>query len=429
MRTAIVTIIMLLTFLISAPSYADLILESWESPSVAAGSSSTVLPTSWLRFSGGINNSRVFHPSNTAYFNQVQPLAGPAAGNQLLLLHGTNTGIYRLSGIFIQANTAYELSAAIGNSNMGENSQFWSLQLWADTNNSGVFEGMGFDSFIGQQFGGNVEANLPAAGEWAFNSFLFNSETRPDLVGKQLIIFPNNYYEAGTSYYDNVSLRAATEPNSEIVAKFIVHSGWTGTTGDWIDRAKALAKEQHDPQTLGFDNVINSAHGINGLQFNIQNLQSSSLTASDFVFRMSPQGAFTEGEHPADDWDIAPAPSSITVTEGKQSQVLIQWPNNAIENRWMRVTLKANANTGLAQSETYYIGHLLGETTGLEGNGIYSVSFSDIIPIRSDVGSSVDASSINDIDKDGLVSFSDIGAMRSNVGTQLTNITVSSSGD
>jgi hypothetical protein len=66
---------------------------------------------------------------------------------------------------------------------------------------------------------------------------------------------------------------------------------------------------------------------------------------------------------------------------------------------------------------------LLGKTTG-PSNGVYTVSFEDISPIRAAVGQSVNAGSIHDIDKNGTVAFADISAMRSNVGAQLTNITI-----
>lgn len=97
--------------------------------------------------------------------------------------------------------------------------------------------------------------------------------------------------------------------------------------------------------------------------------------------------------------------------------------DNAIANRWLRITLLPNLNTGLIAPEVFYIGHLLGETTG-HSNGIYTVSFADITPIRAVVGQTVDATSVTDIDKSGTVAFADISAMRVNVGAQLTNITI-----
>jgi ligand-binding sensor domain-containing protein len=193
-----------------------------------------------------------------------------------------------------------------------------------------------------------------------------------------------------------------------------------------LDNTKRLAKEGVEPVTLSYDNLINSSPGINGLVFDIRNLPggpSGNLTAADFEFQMSPTGAFIEADHPPANWTVVPFPSSISVLPGSPDRVVIQWPNNAIANRWLRITVKATANTGLTEPEVYYIGHLLGETTGPSG-GVYTVSFADITPIRSVVGQTVDASSIHDIDKNGTVSFADISAMRPNVGAQLTNITI-----
>ena len=193
---------------------ADMVLETWESPVVLAGLTSTGLPTPWTRFSGTVIDTQIFHPNNTANFNQFESLSTPAGGNQLLLLRGANTGIDRLSGIIIQSNTNYELSAAIGNDKLAANPRSWSLQLWADSNSSGSFEGSAGDTFIGQQFGTNSGTINPSAGEWAFNSFSFNSATTTALVGKELIIFLNNNGTGGdVSYYDNVRLQAVPEPH------------------------------------------------------------------------------------------------------------------------------------------------------------------------------------------------------------------------
>jgi len=224
----------------------------------------------------------------------------------------------------------------------------------------------------------------------------------------------------------NIQVGTAEVP-ATIVGSFVNHTGYTGG-GSSIDMGKSLAKESASPTLLTYNNLINSSRGINGLLFDVQDL-AGTVTASDFVFQMSPTGAFNEGANPVAGWQSAPAPSSfsVTTTGFSTSTIDIQWPNNAIANRWLRVTVLANANTGLAADEVYYVGHLLGETTGPSGS-VFTVAFADITPIRGAVGSTVNANSIHDIDKNGTVAFADISAMRSSVGGQLTIITIPAAG-
>ena len=103
---------------------------------------------------------------------------------------------------------------------------------------------------------------------------------------------------------------------------------------------------------------------------------------------------------------------------GGSDRVLLQWENQQIANRWLRIGLTVGPF-----SATFYVGHLLGETTDAV-EGTYTVTFEDISTIRSEVGQTVDAGNAADIDKSGTVSFSDISAMRGNVGSQLTNISI-----
>jgi large repetitive protein len=220
-------------------------------------------------------------------------------------------------------------------------------------------------------------------------------------------------------------LYGTRQPTEAILDSFVYHAGYSGS-GSAIDSGKSLAKEGDLPQLLTFENLINTSRGINGVGFELQSVPGG-LSASDFVFQMSPTGAFLEGSNPPASWANAPLPASIQVTQGATDQILIQWPDNAIADRWLRITVLANANTGLSQPEIYYIGHLLGETTGPSGS-VFTVSFADITPIRGAVGLSVGSESTVDIDKNGTVAFADISAMRANVGAQLTILTIPGSG-
>lgn len=222
--------------------------------------------------------------------------------------------------------------------------------------------------------------------------------------------------------FDNLLVEEVTA-GATVVGSFVNHGGWSGG-GSSIDPSKSLALEGNGPTPLTYDNLINTSRGINGIAFDIQGLgDAEGLSASDFVFRWSPQGGFDEEGNPPESWPLAPAPSSVTVAEGSPDRVLITWANNQIMNRWLRVTVLANSNTGLASPQTYYLGHLLGETTGSSG-AVFNVTFADITPIRSAVGETVDSGSTVDIDKSGSVTFGDISVMRSSVGNLLTIISI-----
>jgi hypothetical protein len=59
-----------------------------------------------------------------------------------------------------------------------------------------------------------------------------------------------------------------------------------------MDSTKELARESDVALTLGYQHLINTTRGINGLAFDIQDLAVDSLTTADFHFQVSPLGAF-----------------------------------------------------------------------------------------------------------------------------------------
>lgn len=207
----------LLAALVDETARGAIFTETWESPAITPGATSTLLPIPWSVFPGSSTTPEIVYPNVTSDFDQVSPLSAPAGGNQALRLGSQNTGISRLSGDLIIANTTYVLSAAIGNDGQSAvRNDSWSLQLWVDSNGNGIFDGSISDAFIGQQFGTHIGAINPSAGQWATNSFTFDSAARPDLVGKQLVVFLNNFdLPNSASYYDNVTLTAA--PNQAAV--------------------------------------------------------------------------------------------------------------------------------------------------------------------------------------------------------------------
>lgn len=217
--------------------------ENWETPAIPDDSISTsILFSGWRQYSG--TNLGIYNPlNNSERFNQTNPLAPPAGGNQLLFLSGSNTGIYRMSGVLIEPNTTYTISAAIGNDLLTANIAYWSLQLWADSDNSYLFEGSSTDTFIGQQFGTSATAVNPEPGNWTLNSFSFDSSTTPALVGQQLIIFLNNFGSNTASFYDNVSFFAVKNSSTSLsleqnqwhlISPLPLDGGGGGTVGEIV---------------------------------------------------------------------------------------------------------------------------------------------------------------------------------------------------
>jgi hypothetical protein len=223
---------------------------------------------------------------------------------------------------------------------------------------------------------------------------------------------------------DNVAIDQVTQPAS-VVDSFINHAGWTGL-GTSRDLSKSLAQEGNGPQVLGFQNLINTLHGINAVVLDIQNLSNvADISVNDFRFQWSPVGAFDPIAHSMGTWQDSPEP---TITDlqlsGSTDRIELRWANNQIKNRWLRITIRATANTGLNQDQVYYVGHLQGEFDGVISDSKYTVLIADLLGVRAAISQQVSASSVADIDKSGVVLVADILSARSNLAAQLTNITI-----
>ncbi len=196
-----------------------------------------------------------------------------------------------------------------------------------------------------------------------------------------------------------------------------------------LDSSKVLAKSGAAALTLSYSNLINTVNGINGLVLDIAGLVATSLTASDFGLRMSPQGLFNEAANPPNTWADAPSPTAIVVTPGNSttpSRVRLEWADNAIANRWLQVRVFANGNTGLGNTQVYYLGHLKGELNGQLVAGAYFVTNADLTMVLPIGGGLTTVTNIRDVDKNRFVTNSDGVAIRDAViaGLKLRNFTI-----
>jgi hypothetical protein len=195
-----------------------------------------------------------------------------------------------------------------------------------------------------------------------------------------------------------------------------------------IDPSKRVATPESVARPLSYVNLINAQRGINGLQFEIAGLPTPNVTTEDFVFRVSPLGTFDSNALTPNRWESAPIPSRLFAQPGNTDQptkLQVEWNDATIINRWLQIQVLPTPRTGLLEKKTFYIGHLLGETTGLSQQDNYIVQVADVAKIRSEVGKTATVGSPLDINKNGIIQVSDITGFRTSVGSLvLSNLTI-----
>ncbi|NQU20710.1 MAG: hypothetical protein HQ567_05455, partial [Candidatus Nealsonbacteria bacterium] len=108
-----------------------------------------------------------------------------------------------------------------------------------------------------------------------------------------------------------------------------------------------------------FANYTSYSHGINGLMIDIANLPAGvTPVASDFRFH-------TGNDSTPGDWPVAPAPSSVTIAAGVgtggSDRVTIIWPDGAIRNEWLEVTVEPTPHFPLPTADVFYFGNAVAE--------------------------------------------------------------------
>src|SRR5258708_1697011 len=136
-----------------------------------------------------------------------------------------------------------------------------------------------------------------------------------------------------------------------------IFDGNNAASGPADDQAMATDKTALLPDRVAqISNFTSYAKGLNGLMVAIQNA-AGSLVLSDFDFAV---GNTTSGTQ----WAAAPASTSLLSRAVVPASGIVRteftWASGAIANQWLRVTVKADANTGLASPDVLYFGNLIG---------------------------------------------------------------------
>jgi hypothetical protein len=280
--------------------------------------------------------------------------------------------------------------------------------IWSDANADGKFDG-------GEGFGG---VNVTAVGAATYSTTSWGS-------GGYQLQLPAGTYDvsissgtfAGTDMGsvtisdENVKLDANPQGNG-VVGRHIFYNNsvWDDVdpgSGQADDAAIAWDKSPMRPgRTVGPVNYTAQSQGLNGLMVDIYNPIGAPVL-SDFAFRA--------GVDPdPSNWSAAPTPA-FTVRQGAggggSDRVTLIWPDGAITNKWVEVTVLANGNTGLAENDVFYFANVVGDS---DGDG--AVDAGDYGAFVSEFGDSGAGALDSDFNADGLVDLSDFVSLRANFG-------------
>jgi ELWxxDGT repeat protein len=162
-------------------------------------------------------------------------------------------------------------------------------------------------------------------------------------------------------------------------------------------------------QAASFANVTSYDKGINGVLVDVAGALPAGVNADDFVFQISRDGTT---------WSPAPAPASVALLPGPVGADLnryaITWPDRAIRNTWLRVTVLANGRTGLPAPVVFSFGNLVGETGQSGGLAGWRVNAIDSLAVNRGRTTRSSLTSTTDINRDGRTNATDMALVRMN---------------
>ncbi|NQU20627.1 MAG: hypothetical protein HQ567_05040, partial [Candidatus Nealsonbacteria bacterium] len=164
-------------------------------------------------------------------------------------------------------------------------------------------------------------------------------------------------------------------------------------------------------------NYTSYSRGINGIMVDIAGLANPDSVT---IANLQDYFAFHVGndDNPGS-WPEGPAPDAATIRQSPDTpdadRVTITWPDNAIRNTWLQVTVKA-ANLGLADDDVFYFGNAVAEAGNSGDNA--TVTTADLLLARNNprnlISSPADVTFPYDFDRDGRVDAVDVLLARNN---------------
>jgi len=225
----------------------------------------------------------------------------------------------------------------------------------------------------------------------------------------------NGWGDDSASWLTGVPSPGAVEPGQRerIIGRYVFYNNSVYDTNN-DDAAIAEDKQPLLPgQTAGFINYTSYSLGINGIMIDVAGLPVDAvLDADDFTFRVGNDGN-------PNGWTAPTAVPTVTVRRGVGAQgsdrVTLIWEDNTIRNHWLEVTVKANADTGLAAADVFYFGNAVGESGNSTDDA--RVNAADVLLARNNPHNLLNPAPIDfkcDYNRDSRVNATDMLIARSN---------------
>ena len=225
----------------------------------------------------------------------------------------------------------------------------------------------------------------------------------------------------GKAMVNNVSVfwtnstPVVTKPKAAVVGTHLFYNdskfdGFSTAANAADDTAIATDKTALLPgKKATYANISNYSNGINGIMVDVANLAGKTLTAADFTFK-------TGNNNSTNTWPTGPNPSSIVIRPGAgvsgSARVELIWPNHstsassAIAGKWLQVTVKADANTGLSAANVFYFGNAIGDTGNSATDA--AVTVADVNAIKAhESAAAVAITNVFDNNRSGVINSAD----------------------
>ncbi|HSI32373.1 MAG TPA: hypothetical protein VK986_02190, partial [Tepidisphaeraceae bacterium] len=211
---------------------------------------------------------------------------------------------------------------------------------------------------------------------------------------------------------------AATVAGRRVFYNNSAYDGGSADPGATDDNAIAPDKQALLPgQASSSANFTNYDKGINGIMIDVAGLPAGAgPTAADFAFL-----AGVTADPAA--WTEVVTPATVAVRRGAgaggSDRVTVTFADRTLVDRWLRVTVLANAITGLAAADVFYVGNLVADT----GNGAVTISDVNQTKFAMVTGDPVTITTPTDWNRNGVLTISDVNIARANVSHTLVALT------